>query len=182
MNKIKLITASTLAVGILMTAAPAFADQNDSGMNGNDGFRFGALVSSLAHLKVNGTAFVNADRVNGKDNDNDGDDNGTSTATSTHMKQPFTGTVEIGTIGSVNGSSITLAPAINFNGTSSASTNVVTSSSTKFKGASSTASLTSGENVVIVGTTSTSTPNTIDASIVIVLQKIGHFFQRIFAH
>jgi len=180
MNKLKLITASTLAAGLLLAATPAFADQNGSGKSGNDGWHFGAFIAALPHLSINGSAFVNADRVNGKDNDNDGDDNSTSTATSTHMKQPFTGTIEIGTVSSVNGTSITLAPAIDLNGTSSASTNVVTNSSTKFKGASSTASLTAGENVVIVGTTSTSTPNTIDANIVIVLQKIGHFFHRMF--
>jgi hypothetical protein len=164
---LKLITASTLAAGLLLIATPAFADQNRQGNGSNDGLRFGAFVSSLARLNVNGAAFVNADRMNG-------------TTTTTHVKQPFTGTVEIGTIGSVNGSSITLAPAINLSGSSSVSTNVVTNGSTKFKGASSTASLTSGENVVIVGTTSTSTPNTIDASVVILLKNIGNFFHRMF--
>jgi hypothetical protein len=173
MNKLKLITVSTLAIGLLLTATPAFADQNGSGNGSNDGWHFGAFIAALPHLNVDLS-------VNGKDNDKDGDDNGTSTATSTHQKQPFMGTIEIGTVSSVNDTSITLAPAINLNGTSSASTNVVTNSSTKFKGASSTASLTAGENVVIVGTTSTSSPNTIDANIVIVLQKIGHFFHRMF--
>jgi|GEM_PF-5457787 hypothetical protein len=175
MNKIKMITASSLAAGLLLTAMPVFADENGSGMEDNGGWHIGAFIGALPHLTVN------AD-VNAKDSDNDRDDNGTSTATTTNEKQPFTGTVEIGTVGSVNGTSITLAPAINLSGTSSASTNVVTSSSTKFKGASSTASLTSGENVVVVGTTSTSSPNTIDASIVIVLQQIGHFFQKLFSH
>jgi hypothetical protein len=173
MNNVKMITASSLAAGLLLTAMPVFADENVSVTGDNGDWHLGAFISALPHLTVN--ADLN-------ENDNDRDDSGTSTATSTHMKQPFTGTVEVGTVSSVNGSSITLLPAINLNGTSSASTNVVTNSSTKFKGVSSTASLTAGENVVIVGTTSTSTPNTIDASIVVLLQNIGHFFHKMFWH
>lgn len=164
MNKtLKFAAASTLAAGLLLAATPAFADTNRD----NAGAHLGGFFNlPLVHVGIG--AYKNDYKV------------ASTTGTTTPVMKPMSKTIEVGTVSSVNGATITLSPAIAFGATTSASTNVVTNSSTKFKGASSTANLTSGENVLIVGTTSTSSPGTITASIVVALQNVGRFFWHLF--
>jgi hypothetical protein len=170
MNKLKLFTTSALAAGMLLTATPALADHTGSSGNGSGGMHFGGFfdLPIAMHVGANVGAYKN-------------DDKSTSTAT-TSFKKALGNDFEIGVVGSVNGSNITLDPAINLSGTSTAATNVVINASTTFKGgASSTANLTAGEKVLIVGTTSTSTPGTITASIVIAIQNAWHFCTHMFS-
>ncbi len=173
MNKtLKLAAVSTLAAGLLLSASPAFADHmgnaDKDGTSENIGLHFGAFLNGSVMRGVGVGQFRNADK----------DPVASTTKTE---KTPFPGTAEIGVVSSVTGSNVVLSSAINLSGTSTAPTSVVVNASTTFKGgATSTASLTSGEKVIIVGTSSTSTPGTITATIVIALQSAWDFCTHLF--
>jgi hypothetical protein len=168
MNKTSLFAASSIGLALLLTATPALAEHRDSDQGGNNGWHLGALFNApLVNVGIG--SFKN-------------DDKDPVASTTKPMKMPFSGTAEIGVVSGVNGPDLTLSPAINLSGTSTAPTTVVTNSSTTFKGgATSTASLTSGEKVIIVGTSSTSTPGVITASIVIAIQNAWHFCTHLFS-
>jgi len=179
---------------MLLAATPALAEDRGSGddngsadaqesIHANAGLHLGPIVSALAHQFV----AVNKDNDNEQgDNENDQDSETGEEhehQASTTLQALVNGTAAFGTVSSVSGTSFTLNPMITFGATTSGSATVQTSPSTQFRGgATSTGSLSTGSNVIVVGTTSTSTPGTIAATIVILLQNVANFLHELFSH
>jgi hypothetical protein len=196
MNK-NLMKLSGVAVAtVLLAATPALAEDNGSGddhgsvdvqegVHLNAGLHLGPIVSALAHQlgdirHSHHATTTDQDRDN--DNESETGERNEHHASST-MHSLINQTVAFGTVSSTSGTSFTLNPVHIFGATTSGSVNVETNASTQFKGgAMSTASLSDGANVIVVGTSITTTPNTITATIVTLLTNAAHFFQHLFSH
>lgn len=173
MNKI--IASGTLAA-VLLTALPVFADSGNSGKEEDNGLHLGQFINASIkdRLQIALQAKVHEDN----DMDEDGGIRATSTATATRerhgKREGFferMGRATAGIVTSVDGALFTVDP---FGAKST--TAVTTDASTTFKvrgQATTSAALTTGAHVIVIGsTTATSTSgDNISASLVIIIRN-----------
>ena len=181
MKKLNYALASGALISLL-AAGPVLAhdgsDKDHHGLN----LGLGAVVSALAHDKDKGDGNFGATvrfLAHSKDRHDGDDDRNHATSTKERILARFNA-IGAGIVSSVSASGFTFTP---FGG--SGTTTVTTNASTTFKvdGAATTSSaVTVGSRVIAVGTTSTSTPDSIAAKFVIILNNgfafLKHFFVR----
>ncbi len=166
----KFLIASAMAGLMLATAAPALAHEDTSAqadisgsasVQGNDGFDVGQFIG--AHLGLDARAGVSED--------GDGNNDGHATSTTAVHAHAMGGVIT-----SINGTTFTIDPF----GPKSTTT-VTTDGSTVFKtkgSATTSAALSVGDRVVVMGTTTatSTTGDTVAASIVrLISEGWGHF-------
>ncbi len=177
MNKTKYIIASSAVALSLLISAPAFADSVGMKSDTHLGLGFGLGSLIRAHVDNDNDTDVSSTSTDQQKDQKDNDNENNNKNEQEHHSFKHASTT-VGTVTSINGSTFVVGPFGKH-----ATTTVTTNASTIFKlngVATTSAALTTGAHVIVIGTTTaTSTSgNSVDASAVLIFTKMFGWFKH----